>query len=109
MTGRYAQLEPLNAEAHAALLFRAFEGQDQLWHYMYDGPFSSSAQFHRWVREVETKDDPLFYAIKNLETAHIEGVASYLRIAPEAGSHAGGDGCHVSDDEMGVRGGIPSI
>ena len=42
MTGRYAQLEPLNAEAHAALLFRAFEGQDQLWHYMYDGPFSSS-------------------------------------------------------------------
>ena len=30
MTGRYAQLEPLNAEAHAALLFRAFEGQDQL-------------------------------------------------------------------------------
>jgi RimJ/RimL family protein N-acetyltransferase len=86
MTGRYAQLEPLNAEAHAALLFRAFEGQDQLWHYMYDGPFSSSAQFHRWVREVETKDDPLFYAIKNLETGHIEGVASYLRIAPEAGS-----------------------
>ena len=38
------------------------------------------------MREVETKDDPLFYAIKNLETAHIEGVASYLRIAPEAGS-----------------------
>ena len=65
---------------------RPFEGQDHLWHYMYDGPFSSSAQFHRWVRDVAAKDDPLFYAIKNLDTGNIEGVASYLRIAPEAGS-----------------------
>ena len=86
MQGTYAMLQPLNAQDHAALLFRVFEGQDQLWRYMYDGPFSSSAQFHRWVRDVETRDDPLFYAIKNLETGHWEGVASYLRIAPAAGS-----------------------
>lgn len=86
MRGTFAELEPLNAEAHAALLFRAFEGHDDLWRYMYDGPFSSSAQFHRWVREAETKSDPLFYAIRNLETGHWEGVASYLRIAPESGS-----------------------
>jgi hypothetical protein len=84
--GQYAKLEPLTAQAHAALLFSAFEGQDQLWHYMYDGPFSSSSQFHRWVRDTETRNDPMFYAIKNLETGHWEGVASYLRIAPAAGS-----------------------
>ncbi|MEH6390782.1 MAG: GNAT family protein [Sulfitobacter sp.] len=86
MRGQYVQIEPLDAQAHAALLFRAFEDQDYLWHYMYDGPFSSSAQFHRWVRDVAAKEDPLFYAIKNLDTGNIEGVASYLRIAPEAGS-----------------------
>ncbi len=86
LSGRYAKLEPLTADAHAALLFRSYEGQDHLWDYMYDGPFSSSSQFHRWVRETETRDDPLFYAIKNLETGHWEGVASYLRIAPASGS-----------------------
>jgi RimJ/RimL family protein N-acetyltransferase len=86
LSGRYARLEPLTADAHAALLFRSYEGQDHLWDYMYDGPFSSSSQFHRWVRETETRDDPLFYAIKNLETGHWEGVASYLRIAPTSGS-----------------------
>lgn len=40
LSGTYAKLEPLTAQAHAALLFGAFEGQDDLWHYMYDGPFS---------------------------------------------------------------------
>jgi RimJ/RimL family protein N-acetyltransferase len=86
MRGCYVALEPLTAKDHAALLFHAFEGQDHLWDYIYGGPFSSSAQFHRWVRETETSDDPLFYAIKNLETGHWEGVASYLRITPSAGT-----------------------
>ncbi len=86
MRGAYVALEPLSAETHAALLFREFEGHDELWRYMNDGPFSSSAQFHRWVREAETKSDPLFYAIRNLESGHWEGVASYLRIVPENGS-----------------------
>jgi RimJ/RimL family protein N-acetyltransferase len=31
-------------------------------------------------------DDPRFYAIKNLQTGNWEGVASYLRITPEAGT-----------------------
>ena len=86
LKGRYAELVALSAEAHAALLFRAFDGHDALWDYMPQGPFSSAAQYHRWVRDHENKADPLFYAIRNLDTGHWEGVASYLRIQPEAGS-----------------------
>lgn len=86
LTGRYAQLERLNADAHAALLFRVFQGADALWDYMPYGPFSSATQYHRWVRDAERKPDPLFYAIRNLESGQWEGVASYLRITPEAGS-----------------------
>jgi len=86
LTGRHAQLEPLSAEGHAALLYRAFVGHDALWDYMPQGPFSSAAQYHRWVRDHEGKPDPYFYAIRNLETGQWEGVASYLRIKPEAGS-----------------------
>ncbi len=86
LKGRYAALEPLDAEAHAILLFRAYEGHDALWDYMPYGPFHSAAQYHRWVRDTVADPGHLFYAIKNLETGDFEGVASYLRINPAAGS-----------------------
>lgn len=86
MKGTYCQLEKLSAEQHAALLFRAFEGHDHVWDYLPYGPFSSSSQYHRWAREAAAMTDTVFYAIKNLQSGAYEGVASYLRIAPEAGS-----------------------
>ena len=86
LRGDYAELTQLSAEAHAALLYRAFDGHDAIWDYMPGGPFSSASQYHRWVRDHEGRADPFFYAIRNRETDQWEGVASYLRIAPEAGS-----------------------
>ncbi len=86
MTGQFAHLEPLTAEKHAALLFQCFDGHDHVWDYMPDGPFSSASQFHRWARDKAAQNDPHFYAIRNLETGHWEGVASFLRISPESGS-----------------------
>ena len=86
LTGRYAHLEPLAAEKHAALLFRSFDGRDEVWDYMPFGPFSSASQYHRWARDNAGLADPLFYAIRNQETDHWEGVASYLRISPQSGS-----------------------
>jgi len=84
--GRYAQLELLEAEKHGALLFRAFEGHDHVWDYMPYGPFSSASQYYRWAREAQEMTDTIFYAIRNLETGAYEGVASFLRINPAAGS-----------------------
>lgn len=86
LAGRYARLEPLSAEQHAALLYRAYAGHDRVWDYLPYGPFSSASQYHRWMREVETGGDPLFFAVRNLGSGAWEGVASYLRIAPQAGS-----------------------
>lgn len=86
LQGRFVRLEPLSAEAHAALLYREYAGHDAVWDYMPIGPFSSASQYHRWVRDNAGRNDPFFYAIQNLQTGHWEGVASYLRIAPEAGS-----------------------
>lgn len=86
LSGQYAHLEPLSAEKHAALLYRCFDGHDSIWDYMADGPYSSASQYHRWVRDNAGLSDPHFYAIRNLATDHWEGVASYLRIAPESGS-----------------------
>ena len=86
LTGRYCRLEPLIAEHHAALLYQSFAGHDHVWDYLPYGPFSSSSQYHRWVRETEAGTDVQFYAVKNIDSGAFEGVASYLRIAPQAGS-----------------------
>lgn len=91
LEGRYARLEPLSAKAHAAQLFDAYEGHDWLWDYMAYGPFHSAAQYHRWVRETEAGTDPLFYAIRDLQSGEWGGVASFLRIAPAHGSIEAGN------------------
>lgn len=86
LTGTHARLEPLRAEQHAALLYRAYVGHDRVWDYLPYGPYSSSAQYHRWVRDAEKDPALQFYAIFNIASGQYEGVASFLRIAPEAGS-----------------------
>lgn len=84
--GRYARLEPLRAETHGAQLFRSFEGHDGVWTYLFEDPFSSTAQYHRWVRATEASRDPLFFAVLNKDSGVFEGTLSYLRINPQAGS-----------------------
>ncbi|MBZ8117135.1 GNAT family N-acetyltransferase [Roseovarius sp. LXJ103] len=86
MDGRYVRLERLDADTHAALLFRAFDGHDWVWDYMPAGPFASSAQFHRWMKEVTGSQDFVFHAIFDKESGAFSGFASYLRIQPAAGS-----------------------
>lgn len=86
MDGRYARLEPLSADAHAALLYKAFDGHDWVWDYMPSGPFASASQFHRWMRQATGKDDIVFHAIHDKERKADGGFASYLRVKPETGS-----------------------
>ncbi|MEM9523416.1 MAG: GNAT family protein [Pseudomonadota bacterium] len=86
LQGRYVRLERLEADAHAADLHRANSADDGSWDYLPYGPFRSASGYHRWVREVVTRNDPLFYALRDLENGRLGGVASYMRIAPEAGS-----------------------
>ena len=86
LEGRFARLELLNADAHAAEIHRANSVDDGIWDFLGYGPYTSAAGYHRWVRDMTATDDPVFYAIKNLESGHFEGVASFLRISPEAGS-----------------------
>ncbi len=88
LTGRYARLEPLDADRHSADLYNANSadktGAD--WDYLPYGPFSSHSAYHRWVKEITAGNDPFFYAVYNLKTHHYCGVASLLRINPRAGS-----------------------
>jgi len=86
LIGNWVQLEPLSAEIHAARLYRAYDGHPHVWDYLPYGPFNSASQYHRWVRKHEAKGDPHFFAIQSQAAGGYAGVASYLRIKPEAGS-----------------------
>jgi RimJ/RimL family protein N-acetyltransferase len=86
LEGRYARIEPLDPERHAADLFAANRASDAIWRYLPYGPFDSLADYRAWVAESARSDDPLFHAVIDKATGRAAGVASYLRIAPEAGS-----------------------
>jgi RimJ/RimL family protein N-acetyltransferase len=85
MQGRYARLEPLSVD-HVPDLFRANGASDAIWDYLPYGPFAREDDYRAWVAEMAAKDDPVFFAIRDLSTGSWSGVASYLRITPEAGT-----------------------
>lgn len=86
LDGAHVRLEPLDADTHAAVLFQAFDGHDEVWDYMPVGPFASAAQFHRWMREITGSPDHLFSAIYDKHREAPGGFAAYLRIKPAAGA-----------------------
>lgn len=86
LSGRYAKLAPLSASDHGEELFSSYLGHDQVWDFLPYGPFERFADYRAWLDDVIGQQDPYFLAIQNLETGKFEGVASFLRISPEAGS-----------------------
>jgi RimJ/RimL family protein N-acetyltransferase len=85
--GRYAVVEPIDPDRHAAELFAA-NGEDRdgrMWTYMAYGPFASLAEYRAWMEQACRGKDPLFHAIRDKRTGRAGGVASYLRIDPPFG------------------------
>ncbi|MEL7464506.1 MAG: GNAT family protein [Pseudomonadota bacterium] len=86
ISGRYARVEPFDPGLHVEDLYAANSASDAIWTYMPQGPFASFAEYRDWMTANCTGDDPLFHTIIDLADGKAKGVASYLRIAPAAGS-----------------------
>jgi RimJ/RimL family protein N-acetyltransferase len=84
--GRWARLERLDPVRHAHQVHAANLGSDAIWDYLPYGPFRTESEWTAWAEDMASRDDPFFYAIRDLDTGRAAGVASYLRISPEAGS-----------------------
>lgn len=87
LTGRYCSVAPLSAKRHAKALFEAF-AQDQMqatWTYMHVGPFETFDAFEMLIADYEVAKDPHYYAILDEPGAPV-GIASLMRIKPDAGS-----------------------
>lgn len=84
MDGRFCRLEPL-APAHASALWDSFRLDDgRNWTYLANEPFTDRGAFDAYVKESAKSVDPQFYAI--VAGGSAVGIASYLRIAPAAGT-----------------------
>ncbi|WP_245904516.1 GNAT family N-acetyltransferase [Billgrantia lactosivorans] len=94
LLGRRVRLEPLAAERHADSLHAAFmmpgeglhDGPAARWTYSGGMPFTDAGQCRIWLAERARSEDPLFYAIVEVDSDRALGLASYLNIVPEHGS-----------------------
>lgn len=89
LEGRFVRLAPLSADAHGPDLFAAMSGAPALFDHLPYGPFADAAAHVAWLRGVEGGTDPMFLALCLPDGTggwRAAGVASWLRIAPAAGS-----------------------
>jgi RimJ/RimL family protein N-acetyltransferase len=84
LQGRLVTLVPLDPVTHGDTLFEATHGEagDQLWLYLFEGPFSNRADFDAHLRRMAASEDPLFLAITDRGSGQAVGYASYMRIEP---------------------------
>jgi RimJ/RimL family protein N-acetyltransferase len=80
--GRTVHLEPLDPARHGDELYEAGSGPaaDDLWRYLWDGPYRDRASFEAWLTKAAATDDPLFFAIRDRASGRVEGRFAFLRI-----------------------------
>lgn len=85
LEGHTVTLEALNAASHAADLWRAVEGHNEVWAYLADGPYASEADLSRALAEKQAAHAAVFFAIRPRTSGRVEGYASYMRMDPANG------------------------
>ena len=80
--GRYAEVLPLDAPAHADELYAAasLPGTDHLWTYLSFGPWSDRAAFDAWLQRCQAASDPFPFVLVDKARGSVLGMASYMRI-----------------------------
>ena len=85
--GAEVAVEPLDVARHAPALWQAFapDTEGALWDYLGYGPFANETELAATYEQVAGGRDPKFYAFIPKSSRRAEGVASFMRIAPEHG------------------------
>src|ERR1700741_3151995 len=84
LNGRFVTLVPLDPATHGAALYEASHGpeREDLWRYLFDGPYPDQAAFEARLKQMAASRDPLFFTILDNANGKPVGYASYLRIEP---------------------------
>lgn len=88
LQGRYCSVETVSDDRYCSDLFAAYAADKtgRNWTYLPYGPFRFEQDFRLWFDAACLEQDPMFHAIVDLQTGRAVGLASYLRINPDAGS-----------------------
>ena len=82
LPGRHVDVVPLNPEVHTDALWKAVAGFDDVWTYLFDGPYADRETFRAALEKRVQTDDPLCFAIVDRMTGLAAGYAAYMRIEP---------------------------
>ena len=85
LQGRTVALEPLDAVQHTRDLWHAVRGHDELWAWLFDGPYATQEALREAVAQKQASADSVFFAIVPAGTGRTAGWASYMRMEPEHG------------------------
>lgn len=79
LDGNWVRLEPLDADRHAPALWRAAQGADEVWDWLFDGPYISEGAFTTSIAEKSASTVARYWAILP-EYGQAAGYASLMRI-----------------------------
>ena len=88
MAGRFATVEPLDPDRHAAELFEANaeDREGRNWTYYNYGPFAALAEYRKWVEGSCADPIRMFHAIIDQPSGKAVGVAAYANMQPAHGT-----------------------
>ena len=85
LPGRTVTLEPLDAQRHTEALWQAIQGHDELWTWLFDGPYATAAGLQTAIEQKQSGPGAVFLAITPAATGKTAGWASYMRMEPAHG------------------------
>lgn len=83
LKGRYVSIVPVDPAAHVSALYAGSHGpgHEELWRYLFTGPYPGEAAFREYLDQRAAAEDPLFFTILDASGAPA-GYASLMRIEP---------------------------
>jgi RimJ/RimL family protein N-acetyltransferase len=88
LPGSHVLLRPVEPNADAGPLYAVSHppiGDLAIWTYLFDGPYADVDALRRSLEAARDSRDPLAFTLVRLPEERPEGMASYLRIAPQHG------------------------
>lgn len=97
LTGRFVTLTPTDPDRDAAALYRisdgraldiggkhidAYDAEEQIWRYMFAGPFNAESEMQTHLRALVSLPNGLPFTVIDNASGHAVGMACYLNNAP---------------------------
>lgn len=80
--GRFVDVVPLDPVEHADGLFEGIRDREDLWLYLFEGPFVNIHTFEADLERKATSEDPLYFTVIDRKSGDAQGHVAYLRIEP---------------------------